>query len=335
MVLTASCSGPHVSQKPFADLHLPYVTKVPGVEQLELQTRDRDFFGMTTYQPRADTGQPHILFGVYNTLYDVRLDGSLRSTHPACGEPITITRDGRWAACNADAVGIALLDLNEANAARPLPFLLTNDDGTYVGDPTWAPDGKHLAVFSQRWGGCAIEIYNVSLEDALASLAVVLPLPQFADHRTAHAYCRIHGLTWSPDGARFAFGGDARTMPIYTLSLATVWPLLSSKAGASSTVVTITPNMLRVVGTSDWVTVPVWGPTAGTLTFISYIGHSVEQLNLATGAKATILTQDVTNITRLSWTPDGKHLVFAFGGGNVAGEVTPAPAQLYVYSPPR
>ena len=70
-----------------------------------------------------------------------------------------------------------------------------------------------------------------------------------------------------------------------------------------------------------------------TLTFVAFPGDHLQQIDIDTGAQATLFKTDETGLFGISWTPDDRHLVFGFGRG---GEpmVTPPPDQLYVYTPP-
>src|SRR5579872_7120587 len=81
--LAAACSDEQ-SPPPLTDLHIPGVTKIPGIEQLEQQHGVHVIAGLTTYLSASDH-QPHVLFESSPAVYDVRLDGTgLQPTAIAC-----------------------------------------------------------------------------------------------------------------------------------------------------------------------------------------------------------------------------------------------------------
>jgi Tol biopolymer transport system component/DNA-binding winged helix-turn-helix (wHTH) protein len=196
------------------------------------------------------------------------------------------------------------------------PLRLT--DNPRDSNPTWSPDGRQIA-FVRRYSEEERSIYVVP---ALGGTEHKL-------HTTRNAYAMNGYLNWSPDGKVLAFsegGADSFTFRIALLSLADL---------------TARPLTSPPVDWADWG--PAFSPDGSTVAFVrSYAPGWLGDLFVlpAKGGEPRQLTFDNCDLNGLSWTEDGKDIVFssnrsgvpslwrisAFGGAPrpVPGTGTPA-----------
>ena len=175
LLFCTACSG-NVTVKPWADLHMPGVTKIPGIEGLQdHESIDRVYSAMT-YSSSLDGNAIHVLFENGQKVYDMRLDGS--QLHPValpCSDSVAVAPGGQWVACRAQ-YDIVLHDL-----AYPEPDITLTGAGEYPGYPTWAPDGHHLAAVVRLGDVCSIAVFDISFASGTNHLIALLGLPRFTD----------------------------------------------------------------------------------------------------------------------------------------------------------
>jgi Tol biopolymer transport system component/DNA-binding winged helix-turn-helix (wHTH) protein len=167
------------------------------------------------------------------------------------------------------------------------PLRLTNNPGD--SNPTWSPDGRQIA-FARSYAEEGRSMY-------------VVPALGGTEHKlytTRNPYAMNGYLNWSPDGKVLAFsegGVDSFSFRIALLSLAdlTARPLTSPP-----------PNK------GDWG--PAFSPDGSTVAFVrSYAPGWLGDLFVlpAKGGEPRQLTFDNCELYGLSWTEDGKDIVFS------------------------
>jgi WD40 repeat protein len=324
IVLTA-CSG-NRPIKPWADLQMPGVQKIPGIEALQPMSAAARVYSAMTYQSKLDGNAIHVLFENGQAAYDMRLDGS--QLHPVtlpCYDSVAVAPGGQWLVCSSNT-GIQIHDLTQ----RTPDFTLDNA-GQYAGNSTWAPDGRHLAVVTDLAGGCSIGIFAITFDSRQTTLVALLSLPQFATQAADTVGCSVKSLAWSPDGTQLAFL-DLGTQRLYDLPITSL-QLLTRPVTAPPITQVISGNQVVQIGERCCLHSGLaWDASSKALTYVDIIGRAIKQVDIATQEITTVLTQDAAGVFSPSWTPDGKQLLFVLG--IASDELTPPPSQIYVYTPP-
>jgi hypothetical protein len=333
-LLLAGCEQGLPAAKPLVDLHLPGVTKIQGIENLHSGPRRGVIDAVTAYMAGDGAQGAHVLFTEDHDLYDVGLDGSApRSLALRCVGTVAVTADGRWAACLSDG-GIALTALG---ARQPggghtvLPWSL--GDPASASSPTWAPDGHHLAVVTHQGSGCSIADYTVSPTYDAVRLTELLDFPEFVTQGSVLG-CTISGLSWSPNGSWLAFVADSH-FTLYGLSLVPYLPLLLQPAGGPGTLI-VPADMLIRLSNVEAFSPPVWSRVGGRLA-LTVVGdlQSIVRIDLVTRQRTVLLSVNEGLIPAVSWTPDGRQLIFALSQIPPCPECgfSFTPSQLYVFTP--
>lgn len=330
VLLVCGCSQGLPPPRPLQDLHLAGVTQIPGIAALRSKQGQGVIGQIVAYQPDDGSALGRVLFDVDGELYDVGLDGSgLRRLGITCTGPFSATSNGRWVACQQGFPdnGIEIAQLR-ANGPVGAPFILTNPEGTLVGEPTWAPDSHHLAVVSHI-GGCSIAVFSISPSYDAFQLAAVFTFPELA---TPGPYvgCSIFALSWSPDGDWLAFVDDAgppRTPGLYSLHLAALSPRILQSVGPPIRLTlrrdSLVPLVVPLIESGVYVR-PSWArvPTASSasttsgalmLTYVERYNDTIARVDVSSRQHSTLLKVDEGAIDAISWTPDYRHLVFALG----------------------
>lgn len=325
----AACSGPPPSVAPLRPLHLQHVTRITVLDGVVGRSPMRRVDGLTTYVPAPTEGSAststssdlHLLGTIGSTVYDVDLDRDSFFTvavDDACNAYLSVTVDGRWAACGTEA-GTQTFTIGMPQPAHQ--GLLLEDMGTQseYGSLAWGPGSYSLAVVvSHADNTRSINIYQVSYGPQLVA---TLTFPGLL----------VDQVSWSPDGQWLALEASLPNgSGGFSLRLLHVGPLLPNLAPSEGTLVqpptiVVTASMLETLQGGE----ASWGPQVGAITFSGSSGKIIER-NLATGSERTILTQNSGNLCGLAWAPDGHRLIFQIcgpAGGDYAGP----PAQLYVY----
>lgn len=154
---------------------------------------------------------------------------------------------------------------------------LTTDPATDF-DPTWSPDGAHLAFRSQRDGNDEIYVMNAD-----GTCQTNVTKSGEGDWSPA----------WSPDGKRIAFARFFDSNPFTDIAV--------MNADGSGL------QRLTTYGGEY----PVWSPDGTRIAFGSARdgNHEIYVMN-ADGTNQTRLTDDPAYDMSPGWSPDGKHIVF-------------------------
>jgi Tol biopolymer transport system component/DNA-binding winged helix-turn-helix (wHTH) protein len=176
------------------------------------------------------------------------------------------------------------------------PLRLTTNPAAET-DPTWSPDGRDIAFLRHSAKAAALCVIS-SLGGAERKLADIFPYRPVVIGNT---------LNYSPDG-KFLVLPDKQSQDepfsIYSVTLQSgeKTKLTSPPAGSVGDLF------------------PAYSPNSQTLAFVRSISIAAADIYLfaAGAAEPQRLTFDNTSIRGLSWTPDGKELVFASrrGGSN-------------------
>ncbi len=180
-----------------------------------------------------------------------------------------------------------LLTITEAlQSANDLRAIRITDNQANDSFPTWSPDGKQLAFFSDRDGNT--EIYALEVEKALQSDGD--PNVTRLTHRPGSDF----NPTWSPDGQRIAFisswDGNNR-----------VYAINADGSGAQEL------TNLRADHES-----PAWSPDGNRIAFSTNRDGNYEIYVMdADGSNPTRLTSDVGEDSFPAWSPDSRQIVFS------------------------
>jgi WD40-like Beta Propeller Repeat len=324
LVSVTACSG-NQPIKPWGDLHMPGVKKIPGIEALQPLSAVARVYDAATYQSRLDGNETHVLFENGQTVYDMRLDGS--QLHPLtlpCSESVAIAPGGVWIACRTNT-DIVFHDLTN----RYGDFTLTGA-GQYPGLPSWAPDGQHFAAVTDLGGGCSIGVFDVSFAAGSTNLVALLSLPQFVERASDYVGCSVGRLAWSPDGTQLAFI-DVTFQRVYDLPIDSLHVLTRPRTSPPITKVIERDDLIRLGDKCCLHSGLAWTASSTVLTYVDHIGRNIKQADIMSHDVTTLLAQNAAGVFGLSWTPDGKHLVFVLG--IASDELTPPPSQIYVYTP--
>ena len=177
------------------------------------------------------------------------------------------------------------------------PLQLTTDPADDI-SPTWAPDGRHLAFLRRSASEDGIFIVP-----ALGGPERRLGRTESSLSRQGWAQCR---MSWSPDGRFLAVVDQATPADGYGIFLVSV------EDGEKQRLTSAPPS------SADFS--PAFSPDGKTLAFIRSSGLSSEDIYLisAQGGTPRRLTADEGRITSLTWTADGREIVFPSnrGGGS-------------------
>jgi Tol biopolymer transport system component len=330
--LTA-CSGSNLSVRPLSDLTLPGLVKLASVTTLEQRIGLRRIDELVPYRNPND-GQMHVVFQARSTYYDATLDGqSVNPLTTNCLEGLAITSDSHWGICvAAHRQTLAIHDFTGHTSDHVVDVDTSSMDyPTNLGwAPSWAPDNRRLALISRLGGGCSIAIYQGTPPYNRLDLAAVLSLPQdVVNSPVGGPRCVAGGLRWSPDGAWLLFTTSPfvgyAALPLSSLNLATTavhTPPITKEIDAAHLLPVDAGNYRALT----------WSRRPSVVTYSGNYGQTIEETNLVTGQHTRFLSQQVAEILKLAWTPDGKQLVFVLGVTTT--ELTPPIPQMYTYTPP-
>ncbi len=186
-------------------------------------------------------------------------------------------------------------------------------DIRHPSSPIWSPDGRHVAFVSERAG-----IANIFVAD----IATTPPAPPAARALTTYADGQSAGFFWSADSTRVYFPrqGDLWQVAIGGGEPSAVWTTPQAESG-----ITPSPDGTRVAfvrGSSA----PAPGAepaSSGRGGRGAAGGGDLLVRSLADGKESIVVRADNHAIGGLSWSPDGKAIVFADNNRSIRHEQTP------------
>jgi dipeptidyl aminopeptidase/acylaminoacyl peptidase len=200
-------------------------------------------------------------------------------------------------------------------AARPGGRLTIEQliDIRHPSNAVWSPDGRHVAFLSERAG-----IANIFVADVTgSSSAATRPLTKYADGQGGAFF-------WSADSSRvyFARTGDLWQVAASGGEPSAVWTTPQAENG-----ITPSPDGARVAFVRS-ASAPAPGavPAAGGRGGRGGGGGGGDLMirSLADGKESLVLRADNHVIGGLSWSPDGKAIVFSDNNRTIRHEQTPA-----------
>jgi Tol biopolymer transport system component len=222
-----------------------------------------------------DTATGTIAVGTGNYVFAVHADGGGGHALGA-GDYPAFSSNGRLA-FTLNGVWVARADGTERRHIVP-PFA---DYITYT-DPTWAPNGQHIAYVRVDNGHETSELWIVR-----------------ADGADLHGLSIVHQAdmpAWSPQGKWIAYVGDGGLSEV--LADGTGKRLLLRRDVAS----------------------PTWSPDGGRIAFEQQAGGQVSTWILSTGTgKLRLLERHRGAAGPLAWSPDGRLIAFTRQRANSAG----------------
>jgi Tol biopolymer transport system component len=203
------------------------------------------------------------------------------TTYPGVESSGTFSPDGNqvaftWEAENPDSSGIYV---KYVDGGKPLRLTA----GPHDGPPAWSPDGRSIAFSRSTESGAAI--YSVS--------------PLGGSERKVTDLNGMGGarLSWSPDGKVLAFfDADSRFSPAYLVAFS----------------LTTGERRRLTAPSSDFQFAPAFSPDGRMIAHLKGKTPSTADVYLmsANGGKGRRLTFDNSGIQGLTWTADGKEIVF-------------------------
>ena len=159
---------------------------------------------------------------------------------------------------------------------------LTNSSGSAEHEPTWSPDGKSIAYFSDRTG--EYHLY-IAPQDGLT------PPREIKLQKPTHPYT----AQWSPDGKRILYHDT--NLHLWVLDVAT---------GAQ-----------KIVGEDPWMVptrtmTPSWSPDAKWIAYSKHLNslyHVIQVVNVETGESKQV-TDGLSDALWPAWDASGKYLWF-------------------------
>lgn len=330
---------PDTSVRP--ELHAPGLLRLRSLDQLVADRYNSRFLFLSAgIKGPSAVSASQLLITHDRTLYTVGIDDS--ALHPA-----------PWSACRADfgqvAVDPTLTWLACYDSIRTVTFFtLDETQAAPIADSKtdamrntliWGPGARQLTFRPYR-RTCDTQIVTVNEQFTTLTPTATLRFPDFDLKDTAEGGCSLGVGQWTPDGSALElagpYGQNLTTRTLYTLSRATLLPLLASASPSSiPPVITITKGMLTDLGTMG---LPVaWNPSGKTLTAMSLDGKTIVTIDTTTGEQRTLLDLSAQlqfpDVCSLLWMPVGDALVIRLCSGAV-DIGSPPPDQFYVYTPP-
>ena len=188
-------------------------------------------------------------------------------------------------------------------------------DIRHPSNATWSPDGRHVAFLSERAGIANIFVATVTASSAPPSM--VRALTKYGDGQGGPFF-------WSGDSSRvyFARQGDLWQAPLSGGEPSALWSTPQGESG-----ITLSPDGTRVAFVRSLAApAPGAAPAAtgrGGRGGGGAGGGDLIVRSLADGKEALVVRAGTRAIGGLSWSPDGKAIVFTDNARTIRHEQTP------------
>jgi hypothetical protein len=302
-----------------------------AVADLEAKTGNHAIDSIVVYRPTRETAMAHILYVGNGALYDIQLDGSgLRriQMQPYCYLLEAIDTQGAHGLCGAEP-GVQAFDLDEISSSWKTRLLVPTSHTSYEAliSPTIAPDGQHFAALHRVDTGPAVAINIYALDRSMTAATLVATI-------TLSGLDACH-LVWSPDGRWLAITTDESTPSsvvgaTYAFQLASILPTFPKQGSPPIQVALSNAHLTKLVDSPNQTT--AWRPSEAGALWTYVEAGTIWQVDVVSGRRTAILAVPNDGLCALSWTPDGKQLVFVQCRRDELAQ--PPPARLYVYTPP-
>jgi len=214
---------------------------------------------------------------------NIRVSADLPSIRPRFERVGNRITNARLSPTGARAVFEARGEIITVPAEKGDPRNLTNTTGVMERDPSWSPDGKWIAYFSDESGEYALHLRDQTGMGEVKKINLGNP-PSF-----------YYSPAWSPDSKKIAYF-DKRL---------TLWYLEIEKGAP----VKIDKNP---DGINNDVLEPVWSPDSRWIAYIRQLDNHLRAVFIYSleGAKSTQITDGMSDARYTSFDKSGKYLYF-------------------------
>lgn len=206
--------------------------------------------------------------------------------------------------------GFGIIDILTADPDGGNRHWIT-DGGSWAG-ATWLPDGGQLAIWLSDGSSYVV---GASATVLGATVYATSKVRDAGGYKVLGWEYSAYSLDWSPDGKSFVF--DTRLSP--TTGEFLLCEVLVSAAADGSNLQQLTPTPTEGGEGLQCAQSPRWSPDGSTIAFVSSrqgVGGEPGGLFLMDpdGSNVRPLGERTNMVTDFSWSPDGKHLIYAITG---------------------
>lgn len=248
-------------------LDFKYASAGPGVIVLE------QFGSIQLYDIKSRKAQP----------VDIRLNADLLAVRPRFERVGTRISNAKLSPSGARAVFEARGEIISVPAEKGDPRNLTNSPGTMERDPSWSPDGRWIAYFSDQSGEYALHLENQTGMGDVKKINLGNP-PSF-----------FYSPTWSPDSKKIAFT-DKRL---------NLWYVDIDKGTPVKVDTNTYENPFRVLD-------PAWSPDSKWIAYTKQLRNRLCALFIYSidTTKSTQVTDGMSDARFAAFDKNGKYLYF-------------------------
>ena len=214
---------------------------------------------------------------------DIRVAGDIPTLRPRFEKVGTRISNARLSPNGARAVFEARGEILSVPAEKGDPRNLSNTPGVMERDPSWSPDGKWIAYFSDESGEYALHLREQNAVGETKKINLGNP-PSF-----------YYSPTWSPDSKKIAYFDKRLTLWYVDL--------------AKGTPVKVDKNPF---GLNDNVMEPVWAPDSRWIAYIKQLPNVLRAVfvySLESG-KTEQITDGMSDARYAAFDKNGKYLYF-------------------------